>query len=156
MNKENGVQFRNTAHLFHTPARKYIIAREPSHLLVIKKGQGVLPLHKSHTFTLKNIKEKDTWTQKRISCERIHQRKWFSSSVGHNACKKHVENIRSEALRFVDEMFQNSRILLIYLLFFNRIFFLLCVPDKRTAIKPEIRIAELTGRSSTGGSGYFR
>ena len=65
MNKENGLQFRNTAHLFHTPARKYRIAREPSHLLAIKKGQGVLPLHKSHTFTVKNIKEKDTWTQKK-------------------------------------------------------------------------------------------
>lgn len=123
MNKENGVQFRNSAHLFHTPARKYIIAREPSHLLVIKKGQGVLPLHKSHTFT---IKEKDTWTQKKNIVRTYPSKEVvLFQRCGHNACKKHVENICSEALRSVDEMFQNSRILLIYLLFFNRIFFFL-------------------------------
>lgn len=43
----------------------------------------------------------------------------------------------------------------LFIWFFNRIFSL-CVPDKRTALKPEIKIDVLTGRLSTGGSRYFR
>lgn len=131
MNKENGVQFRNSAHLFHTPARKYIIAREPSHLLVIKKGQGVLPLHKSHTFTLKKHKRKGYMDAKKNIVRTYPSKEVvLFQRCGHNACKKHVENIRSEALRFVDEMFQNSRILLIYLLFFKSDFFTLRAGQK--------------------------